>query len=68
MLSKGDAGTPFSVMVEPEAMSYDFPPQERVLLTFRGPVAEARFEHAHGRPATLLVRRRDPERQLASGG
>ena len=33
MLVSGGEGT-FSVVVEPEAMQYDFPPQERVLLTF----------------------------------
>lgn len=34
LVSSGD-GHPFTVMVEPEAMEYAFPPNERVLLTFR---------------------------------
>jgi hypothetical protein len=34
---------PFELVVEPEAMSYRFPEERRVLLTFRG-TAEAKFE------------------------
>ncbi len=61
MLVQGDADTPFSVMVEPEAMSYDFPPQERVLLTFRGPVAAADFEVVHGPDYLTIWRPADTE-------
>lgn len=52
MLVQGDADTSFSVMVEPEAVSYDFPPHERVLLTFRGPMTTPAFEVAHTRHRT----------------
>ena len=56
----GDAS--FYVMVEPEAMSYDFPPQEQVLLTFRGPVAAVpEFEVAHGADGLTIWRPSDTE-------
>jgi hypothetical protein len=61
MLVQGEADTSFSVMVEPEAMSYDFPPQERVLLTFRGPVADAQFEVVHGSDYLTIWRPADTE-------
>lgn len=61
MLVQGDADTPFSVMVEPEAMSYDLPSQERVLLTFRGPVADAQFEVVHGPDYLTIWRPADTE-------
>lgn len=61
MLVQGDADAPFSVMVEPEAMSYDFPPQQRVLLTFRGPVADAQFEVVHGPDYLTIWRPADTE-------
>lgn len=61
MLVRGAADTPFSVMVEPEAMSYDFPPQERVLLTFRSPIADAQFEVVHGPDYLTIWRPADTE-------
>lgn len=61
MLVQGDADAPFTVMVEPEAMSYEFPPQERVLLTFRGPRAVADFEVVHARDFLSIWRPADTE-------
>lgn len=49
-------------MVEPEGMSYDFPPQERVLLTFRGPAAAVpEFELTHGADGLTIWRPSDTE-------
>ncbi|MBU2693956.1 hypothetical protein [Pimelobacter sp. 30-1] len=61
MLVQGDADTPFSVMVEPEAMSYDLPPHERVLLTFRGPMTTPQFEVVHGHDCLTIWRSPDTE-------
>jgi hypothetical protein len=61
MRVQGDADTPFSVVVEPEAMSYDFPPQERVLLTFLGPAGAAQFEVVHGPDYLTIWRPPDTE-------
>ncbi len=58
----GYGEAPFSVMVEPEAMSYDFPPQETVLLTFCGPMAATPdFEVVHGTDHLTIWRPSDTE-------
>lgn len=62
MLVSGDPDTPFSVMVEPEGMSYDFPPQERVLLTFIGPLTAPQFEVIRG--TEYLTIWRPPDTQV----
>ena len=61
MLVSGDPTTSFSVMVEPEAMSYDFPPQERVLLTFIGPLTAPQFEVIQGTAYLTIWRPPDTE-------
>lgn len=54
------AGEPFTLMVEPEAMSYDFPEEERVLLTFRGTGA-AKFEVSYDPGCVTVWRPGDTE-------
>lgn len=49
------------MIVEPEAMSYDYPPHERVFLPFRGPVAVPEFEVAYGSDALTIWRPPDTE-------
>lgn len=57
----GNPDTPFYVIVEPEAMSYDFPPQERVLLTFVGPLTAPKFEVIHEAEYLTIWRPPDTE-------
>ncbi len=61
MLVTGYGNGPFYVMVEPEAMHY-FPPQEKVLLTFRGPAtAVPEFEVSRGVDGLTIWRPSDTE-------
>lgn len=70
MLVSGDPDTSLSAMVEPEAMSYGFPPQERVFLTFIGPAHAPQFELVHGPEHLTIWRPADAEvwATLAAGG
>lgn len=62
MFVTGYGHAQFYVMVEPEAMHYDFPPQEKVLLTFRGPAtAVPEFEVSHGVDGLTIWRPPDTE-------
>jgi hypothetical protein len=49
-----------SLLVEPEGMEYEFPPAERVLLTFRGP-SSMKFEVSHARDCLTIWRPADTE-------
>lgn len=52
----------FSVAVEPEAMQYDFPPHERVLLTFIVPDRQTTyFDLSHGPDFLQIWRPADTE-------
>lgn len=51
---------PFTLTVEPEGMSYDFPHEEKLLLTFRGNGA-ARFELSYGHGSVQVWRPADTE-------
>ena len=54
------ADEPFTLMLEPEAMSYDFPEEEKVLLTFRGTGA-AKFELSYNPGCVTVWRPGDTE-------
>jgi hypothetical protein len=61
LVTSGD-GTAFSVYIEPEGMSYDFPPHERVLLTFRQRVPGVQhLELTHHKDALIIWRPGDTE-------
>ncbi|MFI7678907.1 hypothetical protein [Actinophytocola sp. NPDC049390] len=51
---------PVSLLVEPEGMAYEFPPAERVLLTFRGP-SSMKFEVSHAADCLTIWRPADTE-------
>jgi hypothetical protein len=61
MLVTGLDGTTFSVIVEPEGMEYEFPPHERVLLTFRGLGPRQQFEVSHRQDGLTIWRPGDTE-------
>lgn len=62
MVVTGYGDGPFYVMVEPEAMHYDFPPHAKVLLTFRGPASLVPdFEVSHGVDGLTIWRPADTE-------
>ena len=61
ILVSGNPAHPFSVLVEPEGMEYTFPPQARVLLTFRGPDVLQQFEISHAADALTVWRPGDTE-------
>jgi hypothetical protein len=47
MLITGRGDGPFQLIVEPEANTFDFPPEREVMVTFRGSVSMI-FEIEHG--------------------
>lgn len=55
MLIEAGNGTGFSVSVEPEAMQYDFPPQEKVLLTFVMPETPTQYFNVAHFPDHLVI-------------
>lgn len=60
MEPRGDSS--FAVIVEPEGMEYEFPPHERVLLTFVIPDrATQYFEVTHGADSLTIWRPADTE-------
>jgi hypothetical protein len=61
ILISGDADSPFSVVIEPEAMEYRFPPQQHVLLTFRGPDLKQQLEVRYGKNSLTIWRPGDTE-------
>jgi hypothetical protein len=61
VLIDGGRESAFSLIIEPEAMQYDFPPHERVLLTFRGPDRLQQFEMTHLPDAVVIWRPADTE-------
>src|SRR4029450_8886930 len=55
-------GTPFSVHIEPEGATYEFPPHESVLLTFRQRTAQVQdISLTHHRDALVVWRPGDTE-------
>lgn len=61
LVASGD-GTPFFVQIEPEGMSYEFPPHERLLLTFRHRTSGVQHvELAHSKDALVIWRPGDTE-------
>jgi hypothetical protein len=65
ILVSGGQPDAFTIMVEPEGMSYEFPPEERVLLTFRGAGA-MKFELGYFPGGLSLWRPGDTEVWAAS--
>ena len=55
-----ETSEPFTLMVEPEGMSYEFPGEEKVLLTFRGTGA-AKFELSYSPGCVSIWRPGDTE-------
>jgi hypothetical protein len=61
LVSSGDGST-FFVQIEPEGMMYEFPPHERVLLTFRQQVPRVQhMELTHYKDALVIWRHGDTE-------
>lgn len=55
-------GEPFAVYIEPEGMSYDFPPHERILLSFRQRGTRVQhMELVHAKDTLVIVRPGDTE-------
>jgi hypothetical protein len=61
ILVTGESQARFSILVEPEGVEYTFPPQERVLLTFRGPDSVQQFEISHQAAALTVWRPGDTQ-------
>jgi hypothetical protein len=60
LVSGGQDDEPFALIVEPEAMQYEFPAQSKVLLTFKGP-EPMQFDLGHHRDAIVIWRPGDTE-------
>lgn len=62
MLVEATDDEPFALLVEPEGMSYEFPPHEKVLLTFLIPATEIQyFDVAHAPDCLTIWRPADTE-------
>lgn len=61
LISSGD-GDAFAVHIEPEGMEYEFPPHEKVLLTFRQRVGGTQYiDLSHYKDALVIWRPADTE-------
>jgi hypothetical protein len=59
LIDTGQQG-PVSLVIEPEGTEYEFPPAEKVQLTFRGP-SSMKFEISHAADCLTIWRPADTE-------